>query len=31
MTQNTEEWNIAVNEYLDDIEVQTQSWRDVSE
>ena len=31
MTQNTEEWRDAVNEYLVKIEEETEVWRDVSE
>lgn len=31
MTQNTEDWKIAVDEYLVEIEEQTQQWAEVSE
>ncbi len=30
MTQDTETWKIAVNQYLEDIKVQTDAWKDVS-
>ena len=30
MTQDTEAWKIAVDQYLEDIKVQTDAWKDVS-
>lgn len=30
MTQDTETWKVAVNQYLEDIKVQTDAWKDVS-
>jgi gas vesicle protein len=31
MTQNTEDWNKAVNDYLKEVEEETETWRDISE
>lgn len=30
MTQDTETWKVVVNQYLEDIKVQTDAWKDVS-
>lgn len=30
MTQDTETWKVAVNQYLEDIKIQTDAWKDVS-
>jgi hypothetical protein len=31
MTQHTEDWQIAVNDYLEQVEDETEDWADVSE